>query len=312
MKEKEKNFATAIVYVNDYEERIEAFLKTIHTTLEDNFLNYEIICVDDFSTDNSIQLIHNYANSVNKSVFTIIHMSYYQGKELSVNAGVDLSIGDFIFEFDTVALDYKADLVMDVYNTALEGFDIVSAVAIKKQKITSKIFYTLFNRYSESQYRLETEAFRILSRRAINRIHAASKTIPYRKALYASCGLKHSSIEYTPVSNQREPGNSKARKAKKELAMDSLVLFTDIAYRFTMLMAGLMILATVIVATYTLIVFFTGTPVAGWTTTMLFLSVCFFGIFAVLTIVLKYLSLLIDLVFRKSKYTYESIEKITK
>lgn len=94
--------------------------------------------------------------------------------------------------------------------------------------------------------------------------------------------------------------------------VDSLMLFTDIAYKFAFGMTLLMILATVFVAVYAIAVFLTGAPVEGWTTTMLFLAFCFFGVFAVLTIVLKYMTLLIDLTFKKAKYTFESIEKLSR
>mgnify|MGYP002579730023 CR=1 FL=1 len=58
--------------------------------------------------------------------------------------------------------------------------------------------------------------------------------------------------------------------------------------------------------------FITGHPVEGWTTTMFVITVGFSGLFAVLTIVVKYLSLLVDLVFKQQKYLVESIEKLQK
>ena len=51
---------------------------------------------------------------------------------------------------------------------------------------------------------------------------------------------------------------------------------------------------------------------AGWTTTVLFLSVVFFGLFGVLTVIVKYLQLIVELVFKRKRYTFESIEKVTK
>ena len=63
---------------------------------------------------------------------------------------------------------------------------------------------------------------------------------------------------------------------------------------------------------YTLIIFATGHPVAGWTTTMFVITVGFAGLFAVLTIVVKYLSLLLELTFKQQKYLVESIEKLQK
>ena len=55
-----------------------------------------------------------------------------------------------------------------------------------------------------------------------------------------------------------------------------------------------------------------GKPIAGWTTTMLVVSFGFLGLFFVLSIVIKYLSLNIDMSFRRLKYLVESVERVQK
>ena len=77
-------------------------------------------------------------------------------------------------------------------------------------------------------------------------------------------------------------------------------------------MTFLMMIGIVLVGIYTIFVFVSQQPVAGWTTTMLFLSVAFLGVFAILAVIIKYLSIIVDLIFKKQKYMIESIEKITK
>ena len=76
--------------------------------------------------------------------------------------------------------------------------------------------------------------------------------------------------------------------------------------------ALVMMAVTLIVTVYTVVVYLSGSPVEGWTTTMLFLGFGFFGMFAILAMVLKYLSILVDLTFKRQKYVFESIEKISK
>ena len=183
---KEKNFISTVIYVHNNEKEIGEFLEKINELLSQNFEKYEIICVNDKSTDNSIQEIEKIAYKVNESSISIINMSYYQGIELSMNAGVDLSIGDFVYEFDNIYIDYELDVIMKIYQEALQGYDIVSAKSNSKKSISSRIFYKVFNQNSNHMYQIHTETFRILSRRAINRVKAMNKTIPYRKAVYAN------------------------------------------------------------------------------------------------------------------------------
>ena len=63
---------------------------------------------------------------------------------------------------------------------------------------------------------------------------------------------------------------------------------------------------------YTVAVFLSANPVAGWTTTMLVISMGFFGLFVLFAFVLKYLSMILNLVFTRKQYVIESVQKITK
>lgn len=309
---KEKNFASIIVYSHNCEKNIKEFLNNINELFRKNFENYEIIIVDDKSTDNSIKEIKETSKKIKDTVISIINMSYYQGLELAMNAGTDLAIGDFIFEFDTTIIDYDLELIIDVYKKCLEGNDIVCASSNKKMRITSKIFYLLFNKHSNNQNKLSTETFRVVSRRAVNRVKEVNKTIPYRKAVYANCGLKRYVMKYQTTKNKNSEFPKETNMVRKEIAIDSIVLFTDIAYKFAISMSLIMMLVLILTAIYTIVIFISQSPIAGWTTTMLLLSFAFFGIFSILTIMIKYLSILIDLIFKKQQYLIESIEKITK
>lgn len=306
---KEKNFISAVVYVNNDEKNIKEFLEILNNVLNDNFLKYEIICVNDCSTDNTVNEIKKLANT-NNSKITIVNMSFYQGKELAMNAGIDIAIGDFVYEFDTTVIDYDINTVIEIYKKSLEGFDIVNATSNKKRYKTSSLFYKIFNKFSNNQYKIDTDTFRILSRRAINRIHSMNKTIPYRKAIYANCGLKMDTIYYNTIFNQKTKLNKRQKKEREKNAIDSLILFTDVSYKFSIVMSIIMMLVTVVVAIYAIYIFLSSNPMEGWTTTMLFLSFGFFGIFAILAIVIKYLSIIVNLIFKKTKYIVESIDKI--
>lgn len=52
--------------------------------------------------------------------------------------------------------------------------------------------------------------------------------------------------------------------------------------------------------------------VEGWISTMSFMALGFFGVFALLTIILKYLSVMLNLIFKKQRYLIMDIEKVVK
>jgi len=174
------------------------------------------------------------------------------------------------------------------------------------------LFYSVFNRFSCLNYKMTTERFRILSRRVINRISAMNKTMPYRKPVYATCGLKTTNETYKVTLNIQEKEDKFTKKYRKSLAEDSFIIFTDLGYRVSMFITSLMLFFTVSVGVYSLVFHLMKNPVPGWTSTILFLSVSMFFVFMILTIVLKYLQILVNLVFKKSRYNFESIEKLTK
>ncbi len=312
MDNKEKAFASAVVYVHNAENRIEKFLGAIISLMEDNFDNSEIICVNDCSEDNSVALIKKCCESATKTSVSLINMSRFHGLELAMDAGMDLSIGDFVFEFDNTIMDFDPKVVMKVYNRALEGFDIVSASPDRKLKITSRMFYKVFDKFSDFSDRMTTESFRVISRRVINRISSMNKTVPYRKAVYANSGLKTDNIKYVPELVYVGTLDKKEGKYRSGLALDTLILFTELGYSFAKCMTAIMMLMSVFMVIYAVVVFATGQPVEGWTTTILFLAVAFFGLFGILTIIIKYLQLIVNLIFKRKQYSYESIEKLTK
>lgn len=311
MENKEKNFISAVIYVHNAENRVKNFIGAIIRIMEENFEHSEIICVNDSSDDGSLAAIRKISRSADDTSVSVVNMSYFHGLERAMNAGVDMAIGDYVFEFDGTDMDYGADAVMGVYRRALEGYDIVSALPDKREKLTSRIFYFVFDRFADFSNKLSTESFRILSRRAINRIGSMNKAVLYRKAMYANCGLKTDSIKYSARHKSENIMDKRERNYRTNLAVDSLILFTEVGYRFSMVMTVVMMLITVFVVAYTVITYFTLHPVAGWTTTILFLSVCFFGLFGIQTVIVKYLQLLVDMVFKRKPYSFESIEKLT-
>lgn len=308
--DKEKNFVSAIVYLRNNQDNIVKFLDIVNTFLNDNFLTYEIICVNDASTDDSTNRIKDFINSHNNiKTITILNMSYYQGTEKSMHAGVDLAIGDFVYEFDTTTISYPVEILKEVYSKCLSGFDIISASPKSSHHIQAKCFYKLYNKISNSEYTLKTEAFRILSRRAINRISAMSESTIYRKSAYANCGLKISNIEYDALQEIPHT-NFLERSMQCEIAINALILYTDVAYRVSIAFLMLMMTGMIFSGFYSLYMYFIGNSIKGWTTIMLVFSCGLFAIMSILTMLIKYASLILKIVFHKQKYIIESIEKL--
>ena len=309
MENKEKNFVSAVVYLYNEGNYIESYLRGLEETLRKNFEKYEIIVVNDASTDDGIQKVKAYVSSQEGAKVTLMNMGYHQGMETSMDAGVDLAIGDFVFELEFTNTDYDWCVLMDVYRHSLEGYDIVNAKSDIDKKITiGSLFYNIMNRYANLQYPLASGAFRIVSRRAINRIHSLATRIPYRKVAYANCGLKCDTFLYDCIKKVKLRGASN----RLGLATNSLVLFTDVPFRFTIWFAIIMIVFTIGMAAFVIISFISNKMVADWAVVLLFMSIALSGLFVVLCLIIRYLTTLVRLNFLKRDYVFESIDKLQK
>lgn len=304
--QKEKNFASAVVYCHNDAATISDFIQGLDQTLAENFLKYEMIVVNDSSTDNSTDIIRQYAAHKEGKAISLLNMSHPQGVEASMNAGIDLAIGDFVFEFDHAVCDWPWEMLMQTYRHSLKGFDIVSASLDENLRMTSRIYYRLFNRYANLQHDIDAESFRVLSRRAINRVHSITQSIPFRKAAYANCGLAKDRLKYKAVGDAYRGKRDK----RIEIAVNSLILFTDIAYRITVGLSFVMMLFALAFGAYALVYRLLSHPVEGWATTIIFISFGFVGLFLIQAIIIKYLQVLVSLSFRKKEYLFESIEKL--
>ena len=139
MENKEKNFISAVVYVRNCEDMIAGFLLRLKDALEAHFEHFEIICVNDASSDNSAGAVREIAGQIGQTSVTILHLSSFHGREAAMQGGVGLSIGDFVYEFDFPYEDITEDDLMSLYDKSMEGNDIVAAVTGKKSKFTSRI-----------------------------------------------------------------------------------------------------------------------------------------------------------------------------
>lgn len=308
---KEKKFVSAVVYLHNAEENVLDFFHRVIPVFENYFGEYEVVCVDDGCTDGTVGALKEYLQEHElAAIVSLVHMSFSHGMESAMNAGRDLAIGDFVYEFDSVEVDYEPELILEAYHRLLAGNDIVAVTTGKPARLSSAIFYGLYNQTNRGKSKIGPETFRLVSRRAINRVKSMGQYIPYRKAVYSSCGLSKAEVRYEPVRDRA--GKRRQRTGERaSLAMDSFIYFTNVLERVSAIVCGAFLVITIGVGLYILRDYLSGSQVVeGWMSTMGFLTLGFFGVFALLTIILKYLSVILNLIFKQQRYLIADIEKV--
>ena len=308
--EKNKCFISTVVYLHNRTLlEIENFCDKVVRKLADNFENNEVIFVCDGHGEVDSETINEVLRKLDLTVMAeTVQMAYYQGMEAAMCAGDDLAIGDFVFEFDSINVDYDPDLVIEVFNRAREGFDIVSA-GDNSMKLASRIFYKLINH--RSSYEVRHESFRVVSRRALNRIKILNNTIPYRKMLYAASGLPTDYIRYTPQKNGKKgKHNLKESSYRLNACINYMMIFTKIIEKITIFLSMVFLLVTIGTGGWALYSFFVEENVAsGWVSLMGVMSFGLFGVFLLISILIKYMSLILDMNYKNRAYVVESVNK---
>jgi dolichol-phosphate mannosyltransferase len=305
---KEPVFLSVVLYAHNNADIIESTLQKLHDFCISRFKNHEIIVVNDFSTDATVDNIQNFSESQEKSTITLITLKHKHGIETAMPVGVDFSIGDFVIEIDSAHINYDMDLLHKLYVTSSKGYDVVSLVPKRKQKVTSKLFYFLFHRLSDLKIDLDSETACILTRRAINKISLVKDKTRYRKILYKLMGYKYASVFFQP---EQSLPNTSSFAEKRRMAVDILFSFTPIGMKINIFLSLAFLLFSSFLGCYALYMYITYDKVMeGWTTLMLFLSFGFSGIFLVLSILSKYFELTLKEIRTLPNQTIESINKL--
>src|SRR5699024_8682671 len=114
-----------VVYLGQEAGDVQGFFTELTTRLEEHFAQYELVVVEDCAPAQALELLREFAARQPKPL-TILHMSLRQGVERCMNAGLDISIGDYVYEFDTTRMNWDSSLIWEAYRKAMEGNDIVN------------------------------------------------------------------------------------------------------------------------------------------------------------------------------------------
>ncbi|MEK3663772.1 glycosyltransferase [Paenibacillus sp. FSL F4-0236] len=302
---KEQVFVSVVLYAYNNEREIEQSLIQFDRIMRSHFKNYEIILVNDYSNDSTLEKAHNAIRTIYADT-TIINLSRKHGVERAMMAGLNKSMGDFVFEIESLTIDFDVELLYDMFKTSTnKGFDIVVASS-GQVGWKSKVFYQLLNRVSYLNLSLSTETVRLVTRRALNAMQNLKEKVRYRKALYELTGYSKTLIQYQSVNKAR---GRKMNRENVSLAMDALVSFSHFGLRAAHLLTGVFFLFSLFMGGYAMYnYFFNQSVVEGWTTLMILISLGFAGLFFIGGIIGEYTSRILIEIQNRPFYSTKSVE----
>lgn len=221
-----KTQLSIVIPIYNEEKNIDKLYKSIIAAVPKVIPHYEIIFVNDGSSDKSLKLIEK-LRSKNKKV-KYLSFSRNFGHMAAVDAGLSASVGQKIVVMDADLQD-PPSIIPKMYKKSLEGFDVVYGVKIKrKEKLVRRVafetFYKLLSAVSSYAMPQNAGTFSLLDRKIVDLIVSLPEKQKYFSGLRAWAGYKQTGIVYERAKRYKGKEASWSRLFK--LAFDGLFSFS--------------------------------------------------------------------------------------
>ena len=238
---------------------------------------FELVCVDDGSTDDTLSKLLGLQHS--GKAIKVVSLSRNFGLQAAITAGLDHTSGEFVVIMDGDLQDPPELIPMLFAKMKESGADVVSAVRNKREEKFSKrfyinVFHKIFKNISEGNQVEQTGNFSLLSRKAANAILQFSEHNRYFPGIRNFIGFKHEYVSYDRPD--RLEGDAKMNRRKLfGLAADAIYSFSKWPIKACLYFGLLGIFIFLGAIVYTFVSKAMGFAPIGWSST--FLAVSFFG-----------------------------------
>ena len=295
---------SVVIPVYKCEEFIEELYQRLVAQIEEITTNFEIIMVEDWGEDGSWALINNLSNKDRR--VKGIQFSRNFGQHYGITAGLDHCKGDWVVIMDGDLQDQPEEIPR-LYAKAQEGFDIVLARRTQRQdpllqKIASRIFYRVFNYFTEMSYDPRVGNFRIISKKVATNYREMREQLRFFGGLVDWLGFPTAYVDIN--HDQRLSGKSSYTLRKKwKLAYEAIIAYSDKPLKLSIRVGFMMSFLAFCYGIYVIYsALFKGVDIQGWSS--LIVSIYFIGgiIIAILGIIGIYLGKTFDEVKKRPLY----------
>ena len=253
--------------------------RRLKKALESNSEPWELILVDDGSTDDSVELIRNYAKQDSRVKPVIFARNF--GHQIAVTAGLDFSRGDAVVIIDSDLQD-PPEVILDLIVKWKEGYQVVYAVREEREGeswfklFTASIFYRLISSITDVKIPLDAGDFRLLDRKVVDVLNQMRERHRFLRGMSSWVGFRQTGVPYRRVARQVGETKYPFRKMFR-LAINAVTSFSyfplQLATYIGFIAAGLSIFS--IPAVIAIRLWGTQTPLLGQATTLI--AVLFLG-----------------------------------
>lgn len=220
---------------------LEALFARLDSVMAPMGVLYEIVCVNDGSTDDTLQQLQILQRS--HMHLRVVDLSRNFGKEAALTAGLFEARGRCVIPLDADLQD-PPELIPEMVDKWRQGYEMVNAVRSQRnsdsflKRATAALFYKSINRISEVSIPHNVGDFRLLDRKVVEALKRMPERTRFNKGLFAWVGFSTTSVSYTRPA--RDAGDSKWRYwALWNLALEGVTSFSSLPLRLWSYIGGL-------------------------------------------------------------------------
>ncbi|HEY2773596.1 MAG TPA: glycosyltransferase family 2 protein [Candidatus Binatia bacterium] len=264
---------SVVIPIFNEEETLEKLYERLSAALAATGESFEVVFVNDGSRDASERILREF--HARDPRFKSIHFSRNFGHQTAITCGLDHAHGQAVVAMDGDLQD-PPEVLPDLLRLWRQGYEVVYAVRQKRKegvlkRTAYKAFYWLLRRVSYLDIPLDSGDFSLIDRRVIDILRSMPERNRFVRGLRTWAGFRQIGYEY--AREARFAGQSKYSLAQlMKLAFDGLVSYSYVPLRLVSNVGFLVSMTALAYMAYLLIArLFGGTPIQGWTSTVVIL-----------------------------------------
>lgn len=276
--------------------------------LEKEQIDYELIFISDGSVDGTFQAVCG-ASAQNPRIKGV-EFSRNFGKEASIFAGLQVAVGDACVVMDC-DLQHPPELIPQMYALWQQGYQVVEGIKSNRgregifHKLFANLFYGMMSRLLRMDMKSSSD-FKLLDRKVVDVLLELPEKSTFFRALTFWAGFDSTKIEYEV--QKRQYGESKwSYRSLFKYAIQNATSFSTLPLQLVTFMGTISLLFSVVLAVQTLVKYFMGTAVEGFTTVILLILIIGGFIMLSLGIIGHYLARIYEEVKGRPKYIIKNV-----
>lgn len=257
-----------VVPVYNEEDNIKVFYDAVVTEMNALAYDYEVIFVDDGSSDSSSLLLRDLARKDCRVKVLLLARNF--GHQLALTCGLDYATGEAVITMDG-DMQHPPALIPQLVQLWEQGYDVVRTIrdstedASWAKAITSKYYYKLMNKMAEVPIVEGGSDFRLMNRKSLETLKRFREHGRFLRGIVGDLGYRQAELHF--VAPPRFAGKSKFSIRKMiRFALDGIAAFSRAPLRMALYVGILCGLLSLLMILHILYVYFSGEAVNGWTT----------------------------------------------